>query len=470
MKVQCIHLDMKSLFPKAEYLLTELEQLAAMGYTHVLIEFEDRFPFEAYPGFARKSAYTKAEFRLVAEKCRSMGIGVIPLLQCAGHLDYFLKEPAYRKWSENGNTYQWCLSDPETLQVWKTMAQEILEIFPDCEYFHIGADEVKSKNPCPECAGKNAFALYLNRVRECTDILLEKGKKVLAWDDMFRNHDLTESGDLLQKVIPCVWQYRTMDESIIRRYAENGIRYWGASRLQTNTDVYRGMGRQQKMQNNVDDWADIQAKYPAEGHIGTIWGRIQSLYPINTTLPQSMYMAGYLAESLQHGRIADRAGFNRKFAEKFFGLPELNMDLLAGNFGIEPAMVKTELERWLGKAPRNNDVLEIWHAFNEIDDLYAYVDMCFSNNNASLAKYRAGMVNDAALSNWTDGVRITRERTEKLSAWLDETLGRYFPADQLEEFKQERFESMLETNARWGEFLAETARKPHFSTRQGEQS
>ena len=106
MKVQCIHLDMKSMFPKTEYLLTELEQLAAMGYTHVLIEFEDRFPFEAYPDFARKSAYTKAEFRLVVEKCRTLGIGVIPLLQCAGHLDYFLKEPAYRKWSENGNTYQ----------------------------------------------------------------------------------------------------------------------------------------------------------------------------------------------------------------------------------------------------------------------------------------------------------------------------------------------------------------------------
>ena len=468
MKVQCIHLDMKSLFPKAEYLLTELEQLAAMGYTHVLLEFEDRFPFEAYPDMVRKSAYTKAEFRLVAQKCGELGIGVIPLLQCAGHLDYFLKEPAYRKWSENGNTYQWCLSNPETFKVWKTMAEEILEIFPDCEYFHIGADEVKSKQPCPQCAGKNAFSLYLSRVRECTDFLLKKGKKVLMWDDMFRNHDLTESGDLLQQVIPCVWQYRKMDESIIRRYAEKGIRYWGASRLQTNVDVYRGMGRQQLMQNNVDDWAAVQEKYPAEGHIGTIWGRIQSLYPINTTLPQSMYMAGYLAESLRHGRITDRAAFNRKFAESFFGLPELNMDLLAGNFGIEPAMVKTELERWLGKAPRNNDVLEIWHAFNEIDDLYAYVDMCFNNNKASLGKYRAGMVNDAALNNWMDGVRITRERTEKLSVRLDEVLGKYFPQDQLDEFKTERFESMLETNAQWGEFLAETARKPHFSTKLGE--
>ena len=463
MNVRCIHLDMKSMFPKADYLLKELEQLAEMGYTHILLEFEDRFPFEAYPDFVRKSAYTKAEFRSVAEKCRQLGIGVIPLLQCAGHLDYFLKEPAYRKWSENGNPYQWCLSDPETLEIWKNMAEEILEIFPDCEYFHIGADEVKLKEPCPRCAGKNAFQLYLSRVRECVDFLLAKNKKVLVWDDMFRRHDLAISGDLLQKVVPCVWQYYELDGSIIRRYAEAGIRYWGASRLQSNTDFYRGMGRQQMMQKNADDWADIQSQYPAEGHIGTLWGRIQSLYPINTTLPQSMYMAGYLAETLLHGKITDRAAFNRNFAEKFFGLPELDMNLLVLNFGIEPELVKAELERRLGKAPRNGEVLEIWHAFNEIDNLYAYVDQCFNNNQASLGKYRAGLVNDAALTNWMDGARITRERTEKLSAWLDEALGKYFPLDQLDEFKTERFESMLEINQRWGEFLAETARKPHLS-------
>ena len=473
MMVRCIHLDMKSMFPKAEYLLKELDQLAGLGYTHILLEFEDRFPFEAYPDFVRKSAYTREEFRCVAGKCRQLGIGVIPLLQCAGHLDYFLKEPAYRKWSENGDTFQWCLSDTETLEVWKSMAQEILDIFPDCEYFHIGADEVKHRDPCPACARKDPFGLYLGRVRACTDHLLDKGKKVLAWDDMFRNHDLKESGDLLRKVIPCVWQYRQMDESIIRRYAEAGIRYWGVSRIQTDTVFYRGMGRQQMMQKNVDDWAGIQEKYPAEGHIGTIWGRIQSLYPINTTLPQSMFMAGYLAgermelydlaESLLHGKIKDRAAFNRSFAENFFGLPELDMDQLALNFAIESAPVKTELERWLGKALRNNDVLENWHAFNEIDDLYAYVDQCFNNNKASLGKYRAGQVTDAMLRNWLDGVRITRERVKKLSAWLDTVLGKYFPQDQLDEFKCERFESLLETNEQWGRFLQETARKPHYS-------
>ena len=461
MNVRCLHLDMKSLFPKAEYLFSLLERFAEMGYTHILLEFEDKFPFDAYPDSTHPAAYTKAGFQAVAAKCRTLGIGVIPLLQCAGHLDYFLKEPAYRKWSENNDTFQWCLSNPETLKVWQTMAEEILEIFSDCEYFHIGADEVKLKAPCSRCIGKDPFGLYLGRVRACTDFLRRKGRKVLVWDDMFRNHDLKLSGDLLRQVVPCVWQYGEVDEKIIRRYAEAGVCYWAASRIQTN-ERYLGMGRQRAMQQNADDWAEIQRKYPAEGHIGTLWGRIQSLYPINTTLPQAMYMAAYLAETLKNGGIASRKEFNRNFAETFFGLPDLDLDSIVYGFGNEPELVKEKLELRLGKAPRNGDILEIWHAFNEIDRLYWYIDMCFRSNDALLAQYRAGRATTAMLNNFLDGVRITKERTEALRGELDRVLEKYFPRIQLDEFKSQRFDSMLEINERWGRILEESARGEHL--------
>ena len=66
------------------------------------------------------------------------------------------------------------------------------------------------------------------------------------------------------------------------------------------------------------------------------------------------------------------------------------------------------------------------------------------------------------LSNWQDGVRITEERTEDLCLKLDQILGKYYPQVQLDEFKRERFESMLENNARWGKILAEAAENPHL--------
>jgi len=60
------------------------------------------------------------------------------------------------------------------------------------------------------------------------------------------------------------------------------------------------------------------------------------------------------------------------------------------------------------------------------------------------------------LSRRQENVRDIRERTEALYPKLDKALAKYFPQIQLDEFKRERFESMLETNARWEMVLAET--------------
>ena len=121
-----------------------------------------------------------------------------------------------------------------------------------------------------------------------------------------------------------------------------------------------------------------------------------------------------------------------------------------------------ELEKHLGKAPRNGEYLEIWHAFNEIDALFGYVDHCFSSNQALLSSYRKGLVTDGIINNWSDGVRITRERTGELSQKLEATLGKVYPMPELREFIEERFMSMLEINEKWGEILRETASKPHL--------
>ncbi len=161
-------------------------------------------------------------------------------------------------------------------------------------------------------------------------------------------------------------------------------------------------------------------------------------------------------------RIPARNRFNRNFAECFFGLPELDLDSVVYGFGNEPELAGTKLSPWLGNAPRNGDILEIWHTFNEIDRLYVYIDDCFSSNGALLAHYHTGKVTSAMLSNWQDGVRITQERTEALCRELDRILGKYYPQIQLDEFKRERFESMLETNARWGRILEEAAGREHL--------
>lgn len=454
MKIRAIHFDMKAMIPNSECMLSFVEKLASLGINYLLIEFEDQFPFASYPFAAHKDAYTKETFRVLNRKCRELGIGIIPLLQSVGHLDYILKHAEFKDVREGtSNLYQWCLSNPRTWKIWKNMTEEILDVFPDCEFFHIGADEATLDHPCPKCQGKDNFQLYIAMVEQCVDFLKAKGKKAIIWDDMFRNRELKPLKEFFKKVIPCVWRYGIMDENLSRRFADLGIEFWSASCLQAN-HRYRGMGSQVLKQKNVDDWADVIAKYAPAGHIGTIWGRIQSLYPIESTMPQAMYMIAYLAETLNNGKILDKAEFNKKIAASFFALPKLNMHLLSCNFSYEPDLVKKELQLWLGKAEKNNDILEIWYAFNEIDVLYRYIDTCFSSNEALLPLYKEGKATERMTNNWLDGVKIIKERTAGLKAMLKKDLGKYFTANLLDEFIEQRFCAMLEQNERWGKIIA----------------
>ncbi len=453
MKYRVIHFDMKSMIPAAEYALALAGEIAELGYTHILMEFEDKFPFEAFPAVAHPAAWSKEDFRRFNGKCRSLGLSVIPLLQCAGHLDYFLKHDEYKD-LRKGTTYRWCLADGRAFDCWRTMAEEILEVFSDCTFFHIEADEVQLKRPCPKCGEIDRFAQYLEHVERCTDFVISRGRKVLVWDDVFRHHELEPLKALLQKVTPCVWLYRDdVNENIVRKYAELNIPFWGASKIQYN-ERYRGMGPQKKVRRNVDLWAEMNDKYTISGHIGTIWGRDQCQSPICDTFLQSMYMIAYLGETLQNGRISDMSAFNRRFAENFFGLPELDISAVTESFMYEPEQVKKELEKWLDKAPKHGDILKTWHMFNEIDLFYSYIDSCFAANNAMLPQYRRRMDPNEQTDNWLDGVRITAERTNELQKAMDEVLPAYFPQIMLDEFKAQRFMAMLEQNARWGEEIA----------------
>ena len=122
------------------------------------------------------------EFRRFAEKCKARNVELIPLLQSVGHLDYLLKYPKFRELRDGGpegSSYQWCLADEASFELWRTMADELLAAFPDTKIFHIGADECRMNVPCPRCEA-NRLDLYVERVARCCRYIQGSfGKKML---------------------------------------------------------------------------------------------------------------------------------------------------------------------------------------------------------------------------------------------------------------------------------------------------
>jgi hypothetical protein len=90
-----VHLDLKGLQPTANRLLALLELFAAARYTFVLVEWEDSFPWTVDERFRSPTAYSPDEITACVERARELGLELIPLVQCLGHMQTPLSVPGY---------------------------------------------------------------------------------------------------------------------------------------------------------------------------------------------------------------------------------------------------------------------------------------------------------------------------------------------------------------------------------------
>ena len=132
--MRILHFDMKAMIPKADFMLKLLLEIAKMGYNALLVEFEDKFPYESIPEIVHPDAWNREEFTLFRDTAKKCGISIVPLVQCAGHLDYILKHDKFRHLREGNppreSTNEWCLHNAEEpFRIFSAMAKEIIELF-----------------------------------------------------------------------------------------------------------------------------------------------------------------------------------------------------------------------------------------------------------------------------------------------------------------------------------------------------
>jgi len=430
MLVRSLHYDMKGMTPKPEYMVKLCRNIASFGFNYLLVEFEDRFPYRGQEFPVHPDAYTGEQLKALD----TPELKVIPLLQSAGHLDYVLKHRQMKRYRKNNSVYRWDMAKPETFELWRSMADEILGVFPDCEYFHIGADEV-------DMFEEGDFETYVHHIEKCADYLIAKGKQVIIWDDVFRKHPVTDlTRSLFRKVIVQVWQYGTVDEKPVADMVGAGARVWGASRVQFHGN-FDGFGPQEVIKSNLDQWTVLNKKYDLEGHTGTLWGRYQGTTPLCSSIPAGMAMIAYLGKSLTANGIPDYDKFCGEFAG-FFGDTTLEMKTILSSLNHSPY----EAEIRLHPVPQNNDLMEIWQVLNSIDHFYAWRDLYFHNNWARLKLYRTGELAPKSAEVALKNVQFIRERIAALTEDIDEVLGKYYTKTILEEYKSERFDYVTELN------------------------
>lgn len=216
-QIKGLHLDLKAQTLRFSAMCDIVRDAAGWGYNTVLLEYQDKFPFKGdLAALAAPDAMTEEEVLEFVRLCSSLGIEIIPLVQCIGHMYYVLMHDAFAHLGEEKGVFShmhaFCPSEPESFTFYTKMADQIMRLHPESRYFHVGGDETRLSATCPRCAGSDKLDLLNRRYQDCCDWVIEKRYKPVIWSDMLLTHPELLPG-MKNRVVIMDWDYWSIDRA-----------------------------------------------------------------------------------------------------------------------------------------------------------------------------------------------------------------------------------------------------------------
>lgn len=281
-----VHLDLKGNMPSAARMLEWLEWLRGRGFDGVVFEYEDRIPWETWPGTYR-AGLTLAEWQRVWRRAEELGLEVVPLVQTFGHLEWLLKHERCAALREAGFWNLLCPNHADVMPQLERWLDEVIRLHPGGRYVHVGLDEVFNLATCPLCqkqarATGGKMGVYLAHARRVCEHVLRRGRKPIIWADMFLNHNATDLAKELPGAVLCDWQYEGAGPfASTAKLAASGCEITGASAIRPGWDPqHEFVSPLGPRLVNVTSWHKPVPGVEASAVMHTTWARSRSLLPL----------------------------------------------------------------------------------------------------------------------------------------------------------------------------------------------
>ncbi len=311
-----VHLDLKGLPPTPRRLLELLDLFVALRLNIVLVEWEDTFPWRRYPELKGPTAYKRTEIQAFTRRAARLGIRVIPLIQCLGHMENVLAKPRFKSLRENANDpSELCPSKPQSAQLVISLIDEVLTLHRP-EWFHIGGDEAWHMGSCPLCRkavksmGKDQ--LYLKHVAPILEHLNKKGIRPILWDDMMRKWSAPALKKLGRQADLMAWSYNAepvvkangfLHEKELARYRRSALPLWAGSCFRGAGNPYFDLPKLEVLAKNNLNWVNFVRKYNMRGMISTGWGRYNTFMSPCEGLEASLHSLVLAAVAMWDNRL-----------------------------------------------------------------------------------------------------------------------------------------------------------------------
>ncbi|WP_240647612.1 glycoside hydrolase family 20 zincin-like fold domain-containing protein [Paenibacillus nanensis] len=343
--IRCMNYDLRQTYSKPERLEAYLAEFARYKTNAVLIEYEDKFPFAAYPELVHpKHALSREQFERLKLAAHEHFIEIIPLQQSFGHLEYVLRHDSYKHLRETEKSIgEICPSQEESYQLITGLLEEMIASHPESRYIHLGCDEVYSLCECDACRERyegvreRAFIAFLNRLIAFT---AERGKTPIFWHDMLDKCPEEELRHLDKRSVAMIWIYngRNIDSDVstlTEKFRRLGIRVMGAPAVRSfDWAEHQNYPVIVNRVDNLLQWAATSEKLELDCVVATNWTG-----PFSLGVPYGVFETTWypmlLHADLAWNRRSDADTFIDRFLHQFHGIrPEVGHGKL-GNYRIE---------------------------------------------------------------------------------------------------------------------------------------
>ena len=369
--------------PKLETLLDLAEKLADLKINELQLYTEHTFAYRKHKAVWKSwGALTAGEIRTLDERCRELGIDLVPNQNSFGHLRYFLEHPKLKRLAEVPAPYDagdfvrrpttLAPGHPGTLPFLRGLYDELLPGFSS-RFFNVGCDETwdlgrgQSK---AACAARGQGRVYLDFLNTVQREVSRRGRTMMFWGDIILKYPALIR-KLPKDVVALNWGYEAGHPfaAETKRFAAAKIPFYvcpGTSTWQTM------IGKHDNALANLRAAAKAGKKAGAIGYLVTDWGDGGHPQPLAVSWP--MIAAGaalawngkafdqkdlvtFLDRDIFESRTGDTAGaaISLGFAHQKLGVRALNETPL-GTVIAAPPLQERELFcrnglKWFSKIP-----------------------------------------------------------------------------------------------------------------------
>ncbi|WP_339279399.1 DUF4838 domain-containing protein [Paenibacillus sp. FSL H3-0329] len=441
--VRAMNFDLRQTFSKPELLLSYLADFARYKTNAVLIEYEDKFPFQKYPEFVHpQHSLSLTQLEELKRTAHEYFIEIIPLQQSFGHLEYVLRHDTWRHLRETELSLgEICPSHPESFELITDLLQGMMDAHPDSRYIHLGCDEVYSLCECERCktlfggVRERAFIAFLNTLIEFT---ASRGKKAIFWHDMLDKCPPEELAKLDKRSVAMIWIYNGRNieaevSSLADKFRSLGIEVMGAPAVRSfDWAEHQNYPVLLNRTDNLLQWAETAEKLDLGCIVATNWTG-----PFSLGVPYGIFETTWypmlLHADLAWNRKADASTFIDRFMERFHGIDPRTGHAQLGNYQLEDYY--DVIWKLLDKVKDHKDEAEliaIMHDFEAATDrsraIHKYV-------------YRWELYpgDDAEWHSLLNNYMRNRRGRENVLPRMKAVLERYQPSDMAEHFVKSRF-------------------------------